>query len=160
MANGLKARVLLLVFATSLGGCDSTSLPSAPSAVPVPVAIVAPQPPAASWPAGPFTPDVTLSGIVFEVTPAGPLPIQGAVIYCELCREETHSWARSDANGFYSFTGVWALGGSPTSVHISKDGFLDPVGLPRPTPPNPSGPGWREVRIDGDTRFDVELIRR
>jgi hypothetical protein len=160
MANGLKARSLLLVLATTLGGCDSTNLPSAPSTVQQPVAMVAPQPPAPSWPPGPFTADATLSGIVFEMTPAGPVPIEGVAIYCELCREATHSWARSDANGFYRFTGVWALGGLPTSISVGKDGFIDPIGLPPPTPPNPSGPGWREVRIDGDTRFDVELIRR
>ena len=160
MTNGvMKARRLLLVFATTLGGCDSANSPSAPSTIQQPAATVAPRPPAA-WPPGPFTADVTLSGVVFEVTPTGPLPIEGAVVYCELCGEETHSWTRTDANGFYRFTGVWALGGIPTSVWIGKDGFLDPVGLQRPTPPNPLGPGWREVPIDGDTRFDVELVRR
>ena len=160
MTNGVKARRLLLVFATTLGGCDSANLPSAPSTIQQPAATVAPRPPAASWPAGPFTAGVTLSGIVFEVTPAGPVPIEGAWVYCELCGEETHSWSLTASNGFYRFTGVWALGGIPTSVWIGKDGFLDPIGLPRPTPPNPSGPGWREVRIDGDTRLDIELVRR
>lgn len=158
MTNGVKATRLLLVFVTTLGGCNSTGSPSAPSTIQQPAA-VAPGPPAA-WPPGPFTADVMLSGVVFEVTPAGPVPIEGADVYCELCGAETHSWPVTDANGFYRFTGVWALGGIPTSVGIEKDGFLDPVGLPRTTPPNPSGPGWREVRIDGDTRFDIELVRR
>jgi hypothetical protein len=160
MANGMKARRLLLVFATTLGGCDRVDLPSAPSTIDQPIATVAPRPPGVSWPAGPFTADVMLSGVVFEVTPAGPAPIEGAWVYCELCGEETHSWSLTDSSGVYRFTGVWALGGVPTSVWIGKDGFLEPIGLPRPTPPNPSGPGWREVRIDGDTRFDAELVRR
>lgn len=159
MTNGVKARSLLLVFATTLGGCDSASLPSAPSPIQPPAATVGPRPDA-GWPPGPFTAGVTLSGVVFEVTPAGPMPIEGAWVYCELCGEETHSWSRTDATGAYRFTGVWGLGGVPTSVGIEKDGFVDPVGLPRTTPPNPSGPGWREVRINGDTRFDLELVRR
>jgi hypothetical protein len=160
MANGVKARRLLVVFATALGGCDSVNGPLAPSTVQQPAAIVAPRTPGASWPAGPFTADVTLSGVVFEMTPAGPVPIEGASVYCELCGEETHSWSLTDSNGFYRFTGAWALGGIPTAAWIGKDGFTDPVGLPRPTPPNPSGPGWREVQIEGDTRFDVELVKR
>ena len=160
MANGARARRLLLVFATTLGGCDSANVPSAPSTIQQATATVAPRRPTVSWPPGPFTADVTLSGVVFEVTPAGPVPIEDAWVYCELCGEDTHSWSRTDANGAYRFTGVWGLGGVPTSVGIEKDGFLDPVGLPRTTPPNPSGPGWREVRIDGDTRFDIELVRR
>ena len=91
MTNGVKAGRLLLVFATTLGGCDSANLPSAPSTIQQPAATVAPGPPVASWPPGPFTADVTLTGVVFEVTPTGPLPIEGVVVYCELCREETHS---------------------------------------------------------------------
>jgi hypothetical protein len=160
MTNGVTARLLLLVFATMLSGCDSANVPSAPSTIQQPTATVAPGSPGASWPPGPFTADVMLSGVVFEATSAGPAPIEGADVYCELCGAETHSWAVTDANGFYRFTGVWVLGGIPTSVWIGKEGFIDPVPLPRPTSPNPSGSGWREVRIDGDTRFDVELIRR
>jgi hypothetical protein len=34
--------------------------------------------------------------------------------------------------------------------------FEDPPGLPRSL----WGPGWREVQIDGDTRLDIELVRR
>jgi hypothetical protein len=160
MRNGVKARRLVLVFATILGGCDSANLPSAPSTVQQPAAAAEPRPPGGSWPSGPFTADVTLSGVVFEATPAGREPIEDAWIYCELCGEETHSWSLTDVNGLYRFTGVWALGGIPTSVWVGKEGYIDPVGLARPTGPNPSGAGWREVRIDGDTRFDMELVRR
>lgn len=159
MTTAVKARCLPLAFATMLVGCDSASLPSMPSAT-QPTATAAPGAPGASWPPGPFTANVTLSGVVFEATPAGPMPIEGAWAYCELCGQDTHSWSRTDANGAYRFTGVWGLGGGPTSLGIEKDGFVDPVGVPPTTPPNPSGPGWREVRIDGDTRFDIQLVRR
>ena len=159
MANGVKASVVLMC-AAMLGGCDRVDLPSAPSAIQPPAAAVALPSPRAPWPSGPFTAGVTLSGVVFEVTPAGRVPVEGAWVYCELCGEQTHSWSLTDAHGVYRFSGVWALGGVPTSVWIGKDGFLDPLGLPQPTPPNPSGPGWREVRIEGDTRFDADIVRQ
>lgn len=155
---------LLLLGVVMLGGCDSVDSPAAPSAPQQNGATVAaPRPtapvPPAAWPPGPFTAGVTLSGVVFEVTVAGPAPIEGAWVYCELCGEETHSWSRTDQGGAYRFSGVWGLGGVPTSVWIGKDGFRDPVELPLITSPNPSGPGWREVRVYGDTRFDIELVR-
>jgi hypothetical protein len=45
-------------------------------------------------------------------------------------------------------------------ICVAKDGYQEPAGLPKPTPSNPSGPGWREVVIHGDTRYDIELVRR
>lgn len=154
-----KAALIPLVLATTLGGCDGAASPTAPAPIQAPAATVPPRP-GTGWPPGPFTADVTLSGVVFEMTPQGRLPIAEAWVYCELCGAETHSWSITDAFGAYHFTGVWALGGVPTSIGVQKEGFVDPSGLPQPTPPNPSGPGWREVRIDGDTRFDIELARR
>ena len=105
--------------------------------------------------------DVTLSGVVFEETLNARAPIEGVAVYCEPCTELTHVWAYTDAHGFYSFRGVWTDPGHfPTRLLIRKDGYTDPAGIPTPTPPNPSLPGWREVVIDGDTRFDVRLVRR
>ena len=101
--------------------------------------------------------NVTLSGVVSEGTPLGQAPIAGVDVYCELCGAETHTWASTDSNGFYSFTGVWTDAGHfPTRISFSKDGYVDPAGLP----PNPYGPGWRAVVVNGDTRFDVQLVRR
>ena len=54
--------------------------------------------------------------------------------------------------------GVWVNRGEPTRIvvdYYNKE-YEDPPGLP----PNRHGPGWREVLIDGDTRFDIELVRR
>jgi hypothetical protein len=110
--------------------------------------------------------DATLSGMVYEVVSESPRTIagiEGVTLYCEQCGESTHNWASTDSNGEYVFPhGVWTEGRPtfPARVWVGRDGYQDPSGLPKPTPPNPSGSGWREVAINGDTRFDVELVRR
>ena len=108
---------------------------------------------------------VSLSGVVYESTATGRAPIAGAVVYCEPCGEQTHTFAYADDNGFYHFSGdlalgggVWVVPGEPTPLalgYYNKD-YEDPPGLP----PSRNGSGWREVLIDGDTRFDIELVRR
>jgi len=100
--------------------------------------------------------DYTLSGVVFELTATGQTPIEGVDVYCELCRAETHSWARTDSNGFYRFTGVWTTSDVRTSLWFGKKGYADPPG----TPPVFGEPGWRLVLVSGDTRFDVQLVRK
>lgn len=166
MTKNSRTKLLQLACAVALSSaCVGPNSPSAPSTTPEAAATpgAAATPPArtpTAWPGGPFTADAGLSGVVFEMTPTGPIPIEDAVVYCELCGMETHSWSRADAHGVYRFAGVWALGGIPTSIWVGKDGYVDPVGLGQPTPPNPTGKGWREVRIDGETRFDLELVRQ
>ena len=89
--------------------------------------------------------------------------IEGASVYCEACGESTHNFAYTDSNGEYVFPhGVWMdrPASFPIRVSVGKDGYQDPPGLPKTTPPNPSGPGWREVLIAGDTRFEIELVAR
>jgi hypothetical protein len=110
--------------------------------------------------------DATLSGRVFELTADAtrePIGVEGAAVYCEQCGETTHNYAYSNSDGEYVFPrGVWTEGrpSFPARIWVAKPGYQDPPGLPTPTPPNPSGPGWREVVIHGDTRFDIELVRR
>jgi hypothetical protein len=109
--------------------------------------------------------DVTLSGVVYELAADSlqRIGIEGATVYCEPCGEETHSFALTDSDGVYRFTGVWTEGNPafPTRVLIYKAGYADPPGLRKPTPPNPSGAGWREVVVNGiDTQFDAELVRQ
>ena len=158
MKNSMHPAILILTLAAGLTGCDgsASSLPAAPSTT-TPPPTTAP-PPTTPWPGGNLV-DVTLSGTVYEVTATGRAPIEGVTLYCELCGAETHTWAYTDATGFYRFTGVW-VDGRPTPVHVRKDGYADPVGVPGSTPPNPSGAGWREVMVNGDTRFDIELVRQ
>jgi len=128
-----------------------------------------PSPPVASLPVtvtdGSVLADATLSGKVYEVAADSPrqIGIDGVAVYCEQCGASTHNFAYTDAQGEYIFPrGIWTEGrpSFPIRVRATKDGYRDPPGLPKPTPPNPSGPGWREVVIHGDTRFDMELVRR
>lgn len=147
-------RLVLVVLALWLVACGSQT-PSAPSPPP-PVS----QP---SQPANPFTLlNVTLSGVVFEETPTGRSPIDGVRVYCEPCGAESHTWTSTNADGVYSFTGVWTSSSRflPTSIFVKKDGYADPPGLPIPTAPNPTEPGYREVAVNGDTQFDIRLVRQ
>ena len=161
MRDGTLVLRGVLVLALGLGGCggsDSPATPSTPS--PLPPAPI----PNSSFPAGTLR-GVSLSGVVYELTSTGRRPIARAVVYCELCGEETHQFATADGNGFYHFSGdlasgggVWLIPGVPTPLAVggyNKD-YEDPPGLPA----IPRGPGWREVLINGDTRFDIELVRR
>lgn len=156
----------VLLLALGWGGCggsDSPATPVMPS--PLPPQAVAPAPvPGSGFPPGTLT-GVSLSGVVYELTPSGRTPIGGAVVYCELCGEQTHTFAYADDNGFYHFSGdlakgggVWLARGVPTPIAVgyyNRD-FEDPPGLPQ----SRNGPGWRDVLIDGDTRFNIELVRR
>ena len=137
MRNRPTRGFLFLVLAAAVGGCDSPRAPTAPSAVSPPVS--APTPVVVRGMS-----EVTLSGVVYETTPAGMVPIERVAVYCEPCGLETHTWAYTDLNGFYSFYGVW-LDAVPTRIHVGKNGFV---------------PGWLEVRVNGDTRFDVQLVRQ
>jgi hypothetical protein len=152
MAIRTSIRFLPVVLALGLSGCNGASspLPTTPSAVQPPAPV--PTPPG-TFPPGVLN-DYTLSGVVFELTTTGQTPIEGVEVYCELCGAETHSWARTDSNGSYSFTGVWTTPGVRTPVMFRKEGYTDPPG----TVSNESG--WRLTLVTGDTRFDVELVRK
>ena len=153
----------VLVLGLGLGGCggsDSPATPLTPS----------PPPPQAPVPSPSFPPGtlrgVSLSGVVYELTPTGRRPIPKAYVYCEACSEQTHMFVLADEGGFYQFSGdvasgggVWLTPGVPTDVAVGgsyNPDYEDPPGLTRAR----RGPGWREVLIDGDTRFDIELVRR
>ena len=170
MARLRMRHAMALVLSQLVAGCaGSPALPSAPSSPPVTLVPV-PSPPVPSPPV-PGTPvsvltDATLSGMVYELVDGSPgerRGIEGVSVYCEQCGESTHNFAYTDANGEYVFPrGVWNEGKTnfPSRIRVTKDGYGDPGGLPHTTPPNPSGSGWREVMINGDTRFEIELVRR
>ena len=161
MPASRKRHVLVyLLVVQGLAACGGSPLPSAPSpsVAPAPVA-----PPPATGIS--ILADATLSGRVYEVVgpPGATAGIEGVAVYCEQCGASTHNWAYTDSNGEYVFPkGVWTEGhpSFPVLIFLQKDGYQDPVGLPATTPTNPSGPGWREVVINGDTRFEIELVRR
>jgi hypothetical protein len=150
---------VLLVLTVGVGGCESGT-PASPSLLPAPSTSAVQQPALAptvsrAFPPGVFK-DYTLSGRVFEITPTGETPIEGAQVYCELCLEATHSWALTDSTGFYSFTGVWTQPDVRTQLWFGKEGYTDPPGVPLVF--NQSG--WRQVLVTGDTAFDVQLVRK
>ena len=162
MTHRALAAFLFLALTLTLPGCNGTSnsAPTAPSPAQVAPPVFTPAAPAAS--AYRWSATASLTGLVFERTPDGPRPIAGVDVYCEPCGQETHTWSITDANGLYRFTdGVWTDPSNfPTRISVHKDGFEDPAGLPRPTPPNPASAGWREVVIIGATRVDMDLVRR
>jgi hypothetical protein len=100
-------------------------------------------------------PTYTLSGVVFERTPTGTAPIEGVEVYCDGCGSPYgHTFAYTDEDGFYSFSYTYS-GTNP--LIIRKSGYGDPAGqAPGPV----QGSEWRHPMVNGDTRFDIELVRR
>jgi hypothetical protein len=94
-----------------------------------------------------------LSGIVFEVTGMGRRPIQHVSVYCDSCGDPLgHTFAETDADGSYHFS--WTNNGS-TPLIVRKDGYR----LAGNPPPGPVE-GWIVAPVNGDTRFDIELVPR
>lgn len=82
----------------------------------------------------------TLSGVVTEMTPAGPVPVEGAIVY----RAVTSGWraATTDEGGAYSIPGL--IDGA-SSVTTDKAGYQDHKQV---------------VTMNGDTRLDIQIARR
>ena len=110
----------------------------------------------------------TLSGVVSEATPKGLVPLEGvrvdvlsmpcdeAVAGCvgfgaPIGIEQT---ATTDKNGVYSVPGLYP--GKNNFIWAGKDGFEDP--FPAHDPENSEG--GQATTISGDSRFDIQLVRR
>jgi hypothetical protein len=95
-----------------------------------------------------------LSGVVFEMTAAGPVPIESVEIYCDSCGSPTgHTSVHTDANGYYSL--AWAKNGHhPLLVRKVGYGVLDST--------DTVGDGYGRITatVRGDTRFDIQLVKR
>jgi len=156
----LAAVSSLAILLAISGACSETS-PTAPIA-PVPAPAALSRPPVSAPSTHSYTADVTLSGVVYERTETGSKPLQGASIYCDACGEYGHTRVSTDESGSYTFTGMWLLPFSAVPLHLEKDGYDDPLGLPAPKSPFAGkGAGWREVMISSaETHFDMYLIRR
>ena len=95
-------------------------------------------------------PVFVLSGMVYETTPNGRVPLDGVVLYCDGCGSPVgHTFVTTDANGLYTFE--WTRNGKNWIQFISKEGYryagpIEQLGIP--------------VNVDGNTRFDIELVRR
>jgi len=149
------ASVVLLGLVTA--ACEPSSSPTAPSAVtvPTPVTPAPTPPPSQSRPV--LKPDNSLSGVVSEMTSDGLVPLAGVEIYCDACGEFGHTRVTTDGNGAYDFgrDGIWSDAGDVIAILITKDGYNVSGGSQGPS-------GWPTiyVRINGDTRFDFQMVRR
>jgi hypothetical protein len=97
-----------------------------------------------------------LSGVVSEMTSDGLVPIASVDIYCDACGEFGHTRLETDDHGAYDFgrDGIWDDGTGVIQLLIFKRGYLVPGGST-----GPDGSSWRTVKIDGDTRLDLQLVR-
>ena len=92
-----------------------------------------------------------LSGVVFEITEAGRVPIEGVELYCDSCGSpDGHTFVTTNADGFYRLE--WTANG----VHplfVTKAGYeiFDP---------SRDAMGRISATVRGDTTFDVQLVRR
>lgn len=92
-----------------------------------------------------------LSGVVFEVTDAGEVPIEGAELYCDSCGSPIgHTFVSTDANGSYSL--AWTANGNHT-LYVTKAGY-------RIFDPAPATQDMINATVRGDTRFNIRLARR
>lgn len=85
----------------------------------------------------------TLSGVVTEATATGPVPIDNAEVWRLDEEQSGYDHSTTDQNGFYQLHG---LSDNSRLTAFSKDGYQtkDHVDIP----------------VRGDTRFDVQLLRR
>lgn len=84
----------------------------------------------------------TLSGVISELTDNGAVPVEGAGVW--RLNEEQTGWqvAETDRNGFYELRGLYDGG---RDVAVIKDGYQA---------------SKTSVVVNGDTRFDNQLLRR
>jgi hypothetical protein len=114
--------------------------------------------------------NVTLSVVVYEMTPMGRVPLKGVRVYAS-------EWASgaTDANGLFATTPVrvcpcsfapWVAAGITQISVEAKEPFQDSAVPPSVFytghDPVPAGQSWavRDVMINGDTRIEVDLARR
>ena len=94
-----------------------------------------------------------LSGVVFEITDAGRVPLEGVELYCDSCGSpDGHTYVYTSADGFYSLE--WTANG----VHplfVTKAGYeiFDPNGMR-------DAIGRISATVRGNTTLDVQLVRR
>lgn len=82
-----------------------------------------------------------LSGVVTEVTPAGIAPVEGVAVYGGI--GDDNRAARTDRDGFYTLLGMFDGTGRVVTI---KEGYAQTE--------------HKNVSIAGDTRFDIQLVRK
>lgn len=140
--------IALLALTQTLAGCSGSVSPSPSGPSPVPQ-------PSPTVPAAPRLFEVTLSGVVSEMAPTGLKAVPGVDVYCEACGEG-HTFRITDSNGLYSFSGVWMVPGVATQLQVFKQGYT----MMNADQIFPDGWGFIHVMVEGDTRFDIQLVPR
>jgi hypothetical protein len=170
-ANQTHAAILIVVLASGLAGCEggSSRSPTAPS---TPQAQHAPRP--GSGLDTYQVAAVILSGVVYEMTSVGRVPIEGVRVQSDYFHVLPTPDVVTDAQGFFSFRPIWVcpcswapwVDAGITSIWVDKVGYEAPAGQAASSFGRRLDPAvrpdlrLRDVPIDGDTRFDVELARR
>lgn len=151
-APGLIVPVMLLVAAvgcSSQGTSPTFRMPTAPSPAPTAPPTAGPPPPAP----GPPPVAGSLSGTVSVSTSAGIVLLDDVEVYCDSCGPFGHTFLYTDAEGFYRFPAVTA---GQTPLLVRKVGYTV-VGATRVFA---DGTGTLNVVVNGDTRFDIQLMPR
>jgi hypothetical protein len=145
----MKRIVVWVTFAVWMSACGADTI--SPTVPFVPTALVpAPAPPPAP---PPLRVPYTLSGVVFETTSVGRIPVENVEVYCDACGSEVgHTAVHTDVGGFYRFG--WTYDGV-NPLLVSKPGYR----LVNPT--RTSGQlEFKDAVVSGDTRFDIEIAPR
>jgi hypothetical protein len=172
MTNRTHAGLLVLLLSVGLAGCEGASSRSA-------TAPSTPQPQQTPRPTGNGrethdVADVILSGIVYEETPTGRVPIEGVLVRSDHFHVFPSPDVVTDSEGFFSFKPVWvcpcswapSVNAGISAVWVDKDGYKAPDAQPASVFGSRLDPGVRpddrllDVTINGNTRFDIELVRR
>ena len=97
-----------------------------------------------------------ISGVVFELTPSGKVPVEDVQLYCDSCGSPIgHTFTATDAEGRYHFD--WSIAGTHVLL-VSKAGYRLVY------PDDDDGPDvdyeFVQVAVSGDTNVDIEVLRR
>ena len=160
MTSRTLCGIVLVTLGPALASCGGPTSAAAPTA-PAAVTVQPPPPPTTPVPASTFfygphyiLTDVTLSGVVFEVTPTGRVPVEGAEVYCDACGPTGHTSVKTNEGGFYGFRGLWLEPRVATPLIVRRDGY-EVIGSAGNYPA-----GSTSVMVSADTTFDIRLLRR
>jgi len=159
-----SSRAVVVIGALSLGlsNCQGRSVvPTSPTSVAPPTVSVTTR--VAPLVREPVFHD--LVGLVSESTSAGEIPVEGAlveILSCQasaICGSAMVSRTVTDREGSYRFSGLYSANTADSYqainiVWVTKPGYIDPF------PPRPeASEGGQFVRLIGNTRFDVHVVR-
>src|SRR5262245_19307501 len=106
--RNLAGTGVVLFMLVGLAGCTGAGSPTPPTA-PSPVSSAPPLPAAQpvsgfAYNAGAVLVNASVSGVVYEITPTGQVPLSDVSVYCDACGEVGHTERITDKRGFYSFS--------------------------------------------------------